>query len=866
MVGPPERPVPWHSLAPDEAARRLESNLDRGLSAAEAQRRLDELGENRLPEEQAPGPLRLLLDQFASLLVYVLIGAAILSLVIGDVVEFAAIVIIAVLNAVLGFVQEYRAEQALSALKSMSAPSATVLRDGNPQRVPSSQVVPGDVLVLEAGDIVAADARITQTASLSTSEAVLTGESLPVDKRVEPVDADADLAERLSMAYQGTIAARGRGQALVVATGAATEMGRIAVQVGGNPRGQTPLQRQLAVVGRYLVIAAAVLCVFVFIVGVLRGISTSEMLLTAASLAVAAIPEGLPAAATIVLALGVQRMAARHVIVRRLSSVETLGAVTTIFTDKTGTLTENRMRVAESWPLSDEADLVRIAALCNNATLSDENGAEESGDPTEVALLAYARDHGEDVSRARLQGLREMELPFDAARARMTVVVRGEDSRRQALTKGAPEVLLRLASQIGGRPASETLQREVQERSSAMASQGMRVLALATRHLAGEVGEDDIERDLDLAGLVGLADPLRPEAAQAIERARDAGIRVVMLTGDQPATAASIGSGVGLGGDVITGRDVEDLPVEALEQRMKASEIFARVTSEHKLKIVEAARDAGEVVAMTGDGVNDAPALRSADIGIAMGRGGTDVAREAGDMVLTDDNFASIMAAVEEGRSIHANIRRFIHFLLSCNAAEIAVVFLALLAIGESPLTPLQILFVNLLTDGLPALALGVEPAVAGVMRQRPRGRDATLISIRSLTPVLGIGSFIAAASLLALAAGRAMTGDADSHSMAFATLVASQLTASIVFRNETRSALDVQRNPWLIGALAASLVALLLVFAVGPLRDVFKTVSLSADEWLVVAALSLTPLVAGELAKATGLITRLGLGPAGDE
>lgn len=852
---------PWHAHPTGQVEQKLRTDKDTGLSAVEAQNRLENFGANLLPEPRAHGPLWLVLHQFQSLLVYVLLAAATLSFLLGDILESIAILIITVLNAGLGFVQEYRAEKALSALKSLTAPTVMVLRNAAPWRIPAAEVVPGDLLLLEAGDIVSADARIVEAISLSVSEAALTGESVAVDKTDEPVEFESGLADRFSMVFQGTQVARGRGRALVVGTGPATEMGKIAVQVATQPREETPLQKELARVGRYLASAAAILCLIVFAVGVLSGIDTREMLLTAASLAVAAIPEGLPAAATIVLALGVQRMAERHVIVRRLSSVETLGSVTVIFTDKTGTLTQNRMQVLETWPAGHQDDLIMASILCNNASLGDGEVAA-SGDPTELALLAWAHDQGADVAAWHRRFRREAEIPFDADRARMTVLVREANGGRVALAKGAPDVMVARLRSVKGKTGGVTEGEDVLSRAEQMEASGMRVLALTRRDLVNDDAASDPEQDMTLVGLVGMADPLREEAPAAIARAREAGIHVVMLTGDQAATAASIARRLGLKGEVITGKEIQDSEPSALATHLARTSVFARVTSDHKMRLIQASRHANQIVAMTGDGVNDAPALRAADIGIAMGKGGTDVAREASDMVLTDDNFSSIVAAVEEGRAIGANIRRFVHFLLSCNAAEILVVFLVLIISGETVLTPLQILFVNLVTDGLPALALGVEPPGVAIMRPRSRRQAASLLSLRSLTPILGMGGLIAAATLAAFGSGGLWQGEEVGHRLAFATLVASQLAASIVFRSETDVFFRLRSNNWLLMALAASLFALIAVLYLPPLREAFDTRPLSPTQWLAVAGFSACPLLIGEVAKSSGLLARLHLAP----
>jgi Ca2+-transporting ATPase len=638
-------------------------------------------------------------------------------------------------------------------------------------------------------------------------------------------------------------------------------MGRIASNVIAQPREQTPLQYELHRVGRVLAIAAGVLCLGVFIIGIARGIDTDKMLLTAASLGVAAIPEGLPAASTVVLALGVQRMASRNALVRRLSSVETLGSVTVIFTDKTGTLTQNRMRVEETWLAGSERDFLNVARFCNNAQLA-ENGDAHRGDPTEIALLDYVRQR-DGLSYSSPGYERRLEVPFTADRARMTVVMGTPDGALLALTKGATGRVLERCSLIGTSPATDELRRQVTDRASEMARSGLRVLALAQRALHEEASDaEQIETGLTLVGLAGMADPLRPEAKDAVRRAREAGIQVVMLTGDQRETAASIGTAVGIEGDITTGGELDQLGPDHLPARLSVTRIFARVTSDHKLQIIRAARRQGHVVAMTGDGVNDAPALRAADIGIAMGIQGTPVAREASDLVLADDNFATIVAAIEEGRTIHANIRRFIHFLLACNTAEIAVVFLLLALAVDPVLTPLQILFVNLLTDGLPALALGVEPAAPGVMQQPPRPRGRGLISEQSFVPIIGLGGAVAFASLAAYWLGRTWEAEDSVASMTFATLVGAQLAVSLVFRSETESVFRLPRNLWLFGALVASLLALLAVFYIPVLQDAFEVQPMSLERWLAVASLSLAPLLAGELVKASGLLQRFDLAP----
>jgi Ca2+-transporting ATPase len=859
----------WHALPPDEVARLLEADASTGLTAAEAAERLARWGANRLPEAAGQSWLARLAEQFTQFLVVVLLAAAALSFALGERLDGGAILAIVVLNGALGFLQEYRAERALQALRSLTAPAATVVRDGSPVRIRAEDVVPGDLLRLEDGDVVPADARVADAAALRVNEALLTGESLPVDKVTATDDPGAELAERRCMLYQGTLVVRGRGMAIVVATGSRTEMGRIAAAVGRRAPPRTPLQRRLAAMGRWLVYGTGALCAAVFAIGVARGLAADDMFLTSASLAVAAIPEGLPAATTIVLALGVQRMARRNVIVRRLAAVETLGSVTVVCADKTGTLTQNRMEVQELWldgsfvPAQETASRIEhdatlrqaliAAVLCNDASF----GADGTtvGDPTEVALVALAARAGLSPEELRARSPREQELPFDPARARMTVICR-TDGRRIAYTKGAPEVVLPLC-------AAEPPGERALEAAAEMAARGMRVLALAQREVRDSDSPETAERELTLLALAGMADPLRPEARPSVHAAIAAGVHPVMLTGDHPVTARAIAAGLALPADrVVLGRDVEELMDDELRRAAAEAEVFARVSSEHKLRIVQAYQQTGHIVAMTGDGANDAPALRAADIGIAMGAGGTDVAREASDMVLTDDNFRSIVAAIEEGRTVYDNIRKFVHYLLTCNLAEVVVVFLVLATAGETALIPLQILFVNLLTDGLPALALGAEAAERDVMTRPPRPPQASILGPSSLVPLLGIGALVAGPTLAAYAWGHAEQGQDLARELAFATLVGTQLAASFQFRSPTVPLLRMRPNAWLLGAVAACFAMMIAVCYLPFLQPAFRTEGLTALQWLGVIGLSLTPLAVVEAAKLSGLAGRLAREP----
>ena len=862
-------PRPWHALPAAEVADALGADTTRGLPAEEALQRLRRVGHNRLPEAPAPSWLSGLASQFTQLLVVLLIAAAAVSALIGDRIDAIVIAAIVAINALLGFAQEHRAERALRSLQTLSTPHARVVRDGNEVQIDAADIVPGDVLLLSAGETVAADARLLDEASLRNDEALLTGESTPVEKTTAPVDPATDLADRSCMVYQGTFTIGGRASGVVIATGANTEMGRIASSVSQQRRPATPLQQRLERLGRTLAGIALVLSAIVLATSLIRGLGFEAGFFTAVSLAVAAVPEGLPAATTIVLALAVQRMATRNALVRRLLAVETLGSVTVICVDKTGTLTENSMRVEELWidgrthlvGAASDLDhrlltrLLTVAALCNDARTAA--GGTSHGDPTEVALLELA----DSLMPALRPGLKEVsrlgESPFDATRRRMTVEIEIDGSHR-VLTKGAPETVLPRAStlaEIGeDTRIDESMRRKILSDADAMADRGLRVLALAD----GGASAIDDERDLTLIGLVGMADPLRADVPPAIARALDAGIRVVMITGDHAMTAGAIARQVGLDpARLVTGRDLASRSASELEQMATDADVFARVTSEHKLRIVQALRARGEIVAMTGDGVNDAPALRAADIGVAMGVGGTDVARDAADLVLGDNSFSTIVAAVEEGRTVFANLRSLIHFLLTCNLAEVVVVFGLLVTTGATPLLPIQILFVNLLTDSLPALALGVEPGEPEFMRSGPR-RSTAIFGRDSAAAFIGIGGLIALATFAAYALGQTSGDDALASRLTFATLVGSQLSASFAFRSETRSVVQLPRNLWLVCAVAASALALIAVLYIPVLQDAFDTAPLSPAEWGAVCGLSLLPLVVVEAAKLLGLARRL--------
>ncbi|MCU0621930.1 MAG: HAD-IC family P-type ATPase, partial [Gemmatimonadales bacterium] len=723
----------WHALDVAEVVARLDTSLASGLDAETAARRLAQHGPNALPGGEQRGTAAILGAQLTNVMVALLLAAALVANLLGDMADAVAILVILVLNAVLGFVQEYRAERAVERLRALGAPQARIRRDGQTAAVPVDNLVPGDVVLLEAGAVVPADLRLVEAPLLRLDESPLTGESEPVLKQVAPLPgADLMVADRLNMAYRGTRATYGRGTGVVVATGRGTELGRIAQLLASAERPATPLQRRLDALGQRLATVGAGLCLVVLLAGLSRGESLTTMLLTALSLAVAAIPEALPAVVTMALALGARRMAHRKALVRRLTAAETLGSVSCICSDKTGTLTENRMRMEVWWSPATVARgaeppgaLLRAIALCNDAERRDDGGVE--GDPTETALLEGAVAHGADpVALARALP-RVAELPFSASRARMTTLHRDGGSI-VAFTKGAPEAVLPRCSSMATPPGRGTLDpARIVSEVDRLATAGFRVLAVATRTLpAMPVGELDerVERDLHFLGLVALRDPPRAEAREALETCRAAGIAVVMMTGDHPGTARAVARDLGLlnlGGRVMTGAELESMDDASLQRELLSVRVLARCAPEQKLRLVTALQARGDLVAMTGDGVNDAPALHQANVGVAMGRGGTDVAREAADLVLLDDNFATIVAAVREGRRIYDNVRRFVRYILAGNVGELLTMLGAPLLGLPLPLLAIQILWVNLVTDGLPALALAFEKAEPDVMARPPR-------------------------------------------------------------------------------------------------------------------------------------------------
>jgi Ca2+-transporting ATPase len=889
----------WHSMSAKSVAAELHTDLVQGLVEEEARKRLDVQGPNELKGEEGVPWWRKLVDQFKDFLVLILLAASLVSFAAGERTDALLIVGIVVVNAVLGFIQEGRAEKALNALKQMAAPHAVVIRGGQTMDIPARKLVPGDVILLEAGSVAPADVRLVQTASLKVEEAALTGESVPVEKDADlELAAKVPLAERSNMAYLGTTVVYGRGQGVVVATGMDTEMGRIAGLLTAAPEGATPLQQRLDALGKMLGLATLVISVLVFITGLVRdgyGVDWLQLFLVAVSLAVAAIPEGLPAVVTIVLALGMQRMVAKNAVVKKLHAVETLGSTTVICTDKTGTLTQNKMAAVALWagqklytvsgsayaargqvmfddhPLNnrqlEELELPLLtAALCNDARVigDDQEEPELVGDPTEGALLGLAAKVGVTSQNLADQYPRRAEIPFDSRRKLMTTIHPAKDGGYLVLTKGAPDVVLARSKRVlvngSERELSDDLVAEIEQQNANWAGQALRVLALAYRKLpelpaAADLGS--VEEELTLLALVGLKDPLRPEAKLAVDRSFKAGIRTVMITGDHPQTALAIGRELGLtdGNEVLTGADLDELTSEQLKKKVQKANVYARVAPEHKSAIVQALQEQGEIVAVTGDGVNDAPALKRADIGVAMGITGTDVAKGAADMILTDDNFASIVSAVEEGRVIYANIRKFVYFLLSCNVGEVLIVFLAQLMALPLPLLPVHLLWLNLLTDAFPALALGVEQAEPGIMTRPPRSPREPLLDrlMQHRIAAQGVALTVAILGVFWLALPRFDVQVA--RTMAFATLVVAELLRSFSSRSERLSLLRMGlfTNRTLLLGSSVSLLAFLITIYVPGLRPVFKTAALTIAHWRIIVPAALLPTIVAEVGKVVG-------------
>ncbi|WP_202079915.1 calcium-transporting P-type ATPase, PMR1-type [Caldalkalibacillus salinus] len=893
--------VKWYTQDEKAVEATLQTNMQQGLDWKEAKQRLRRVGPNQLQDQSQISAFAILLNQFKDFMVLVLLAATLVSGLLGEYTDAITIIAIVVLNAILGFVQEYRAEKSLIALKELTAPTAHVIREGKLEEIPASELVPGDIIYFEAGDRIPADLRLFETKGVNIEESALTGESVPVYKEAVQVirDENVSLGDQYNMAFMGTLVTRGSGQGIVVATGMDSQMGQIAELIQTTESIQTPLQHRLEQLGKVLITVALILTAIVVFTGIWHGHDAYKMFLAGVSLAVAAIPEGLPAVVTIALALGVQRMIKRKAIVRKLPSVETLGCASVICSDKTGTLTQNKMTVTTMW-LNNQlievtgsgyepkgkfykegghtlthaqqslvSQMLEFGVLCNNATLSEEAEVDGgllkkkktywdiTGDPTEGALMVAGAKAGIWKNKLNQTYQRLEEFPFDSARKMMTVYVTTSDGHRKVVTKGAPDVLLERCTHViwNGRktPLTDHIRQHIIKANDRLAGMALRNLAIAYRDAGPHELQNEFqaEQHLVFVGLFGMIDPPREEVKQAISECKQAGIKTVMITGDHQKTAEAIAQQLGIrqqGSMSINGTELENMGQQAFEDIVEDVTVYARVSPEHKLRIVKALQKKGHVVAMTGDGVNDAPAIKASDIGIAMGITGTDVSKEASSLILSDDNFSTIKAAIEEGRNIYENIRKFIRYMLASNVGEILVMFFAMLAGMPLPLVPIQILWVNLVTDGLPAMALGVDPSEKNVMSIPPRERKESIFARGLGWKICSRGLLIGLATLAAF--WLTLQNHPDdlirAQTIAFATLVMSQLIHVFDCRSEKSI---FHRNPfenkWLILAVLTSTLMLLGVMYLEALQPIFRTVSLSVQEWIFVLFFAALPSVA---------------------
>lgn len=867
----------FYRMKIEDVCKDMQVNPESGLTDQEAKKRLDQYGPNEIAQKKRRTIWQMFFSQFTDFLIIILLAAAVISILVGEGVDAILIIIIVLLNATLSTVQESKAEKSLQSLRKMAAPMAKVIRDGVVQTISSREIVPGDVVLLETGNYVPADGRLIEAVNLSISEAALTGESQPVDKTTDAIDKDKlTIGDRLNMVYSGTIVAKGRGKAVVTSTGNETELGKIAKMLSEMEEEETPLQKNLEKLGKQIGVIVLAICAVVFVVGIFEGNPLLEMFLTSVSLAVAAVPEGLPAVVTIVLALGMYNMVKRHAVIRRLQAVEALGSVNVICSDKTGTLTKNEMTVVKYYlhpsmlfehkqakqnNSKSLQSLLMGATLCNDSFITMKDGNRvTSGDPTEIALAVAAFDLGIEKAILEEKMPRVHEIPFDSDRKMMTTVHK-DQNETLSFTKGAPDVVIRNCNRYMSEDGqiknlTEHDKEQILQYNTQMAQEGLRVLAVAFK----DVQNDDLsnlESDMTFLGLMGMIDPPRPEVKEALEKCQTAGIRVVMITGDHKVTAQTIAKELGIldqNDMVLTGSDLIEMDVDQLVKVVEKVKVYARVSPNDKLKIVEALKKQGRIVAMTGDGVNDAPALKKSDIGVAMGITGTDVSKDASDMVLTDDNFASIVAAVEEGRKIFDNIRKVVYYLLSCNISEVATIFISILLRLPLPLIPVQILWMNLVTDGLPALALGVEPAEPDVMKRPPRDPEEGIMSKDVLTNIF-IGGLLLSMLTLFVYGWALIEHDQIEllRTMVFFTLCTGQMMHAFNSKSLRFSLFKVgiKNNPRLIMANLVSFALLIAVIYIPGLQDVFGTTSLTGKQLVVslIAALMMLPLY--ELVKA---------------
>ncbi|HOS69947.1 MAG TPA: calcium-translocating P-type ATPase, SERCA-type [Bacillota bacterium] len=889
----------WYNKGIQAVSEELSADVKKGLSKEEAAGRIEKYGYNELKEKEKEPVWVKIGKQLKDFLVVILIIASIVSGMVGEISDAIVIIAIVIVNAVLGVVQEGKAEKAMEALKKMSAPNARVLRSGHIEVIPARNLVPGDIVFIEAGDSIPADIRLIESINLKVEEASLTGESVPSEKDASKAfDSEVSIGDRLNMAYMSTIATYGRGKGIVVNTGTNTEIGRIAEAIQTFEDETTPLQKKLNELGKWLGLACLIICVIVFAIGFMRGGDMLEMFLVSVSLAVAAIPEGLPAVVTIVLALGMKRMVQRNAIVRKLLAVETLGCVTVICSDKTGTLTQNEMTVVraftngnvykisgqgynpageitfEDGKIEPEAEpglklLLSAGVLCNDSALEQKDAKENLwgivGDPTEGALVVAGAKAGYDKAEMNEAYVRIGEIPFDSERKMMTTFHDNFiQDRIVSFTKGAPDIILGRCAKIlqNGRAIdmTEALKQQIAKVNSEFAGNALRVLAFTYREydkLPESISSDEIENDLIFVGLMGMIDPARVEAFEAIKTCKEAGIKPVMITGDHKDTAVAIARELGLMEEhsgVLTGNELDKLSDEELFNRVENTSVYARVSPEHKVRIVEMLKKRGHIAAMTGDGVNDAMALKKANIGVSMGITGTDVAKGTADIILMDDNFATIVSAVEEGRIIYGNIRKFVFFLLSCNIAEIFIIFLSILFNMPIPLVPIQLLWLNLVSDSFPALALGTEMGEPGIMKKKPRDTKEPILNKSLSTGILILSIAQTAAVLIAFrwALNNYNKDLETARTLAFTTIVVVELFMAFTCRSERYPVikLGIFSNRALVLAVATSLVLGLAVIYIPFLQPIFKTVSLGIRDWVMILILSIVPVLTGEIYK----------------
>lgn len=872
--------TPFYNQSIEEVAQGLETDPSSGLKPEEIQKRIEKYGKNSLVQKKNRSFLAMFISQFKSFLIILLIIAAVISGIMGiktgeGLLDTYIIIGILLLNAFIGAYQELKAQKSLESLKKMAAPMAKVVRNGEPMVVNVEDVVPGDVVELEVGDIVPADIRITESYSMSVQESSMTGESVPVEKSPETLESeDIPLGDRINMAFSSGVVTFGHGKGIVVGTGMNTEIGKIADMLDKDSDTQTPMQVRLEKLGKVIGTAAVLICVVIFVIGLLYGRPMISMLMVAVSLAVGAIPEGLPAISTIILSMGVRRMVRHNAIIRKLPSVETLGCTTVICSDKTGTLTKNQMTVVEDHAVSGKLDrLITVAVLCCDAkeVKNSEGGITRVGDPTEIALIDLGVKNGVIKSELDAACPREGEVAFDSSRKRMSTINRMQDGSLQINTKGGLDEVLSVCTKIetvdGVRPITAEDIASLQALNQKMAESALRVLAMAYRP-TDKVSSDmeEVEKDLIFVGITGMIDPEREEVIGAIQECRDAGIRTVMITGDHKATALAIASKIGIfrdGDKAITGTELDKLSEEEFDANVEKYSVYARIAPEQKVKIVTAWQKKGQIVAMTGDGVNDAPALKQADIGVSMGITGTEVAKDASDMILSDDNFVTIVSAVSEGRRIYDNILKTILFLLSTNLGEVLLLFVTSILNMGIPLLPIHILWINLVSETFPALALSLDPAAKDIMKKSPRGAGKQFMDKGMIWRISYQGIMMGAITLVAFIIGKRMgmeifAGDASAaeslgQTMAFASLIAAKLVhaGNLHSNTESRFKFNPLQNKPLIFAILMSLVFSAAVLLIPSLADAFRFTHLGCAQWLTILGLALVPLVVVEIFKA---------------